>query len=96
MTLNQHYIWKNMKETVKEVISKCPNCQKNKRHTQKYGHIPIKMGETTPWETLCVDLIGPYEIKSKGKRSTTLLAVTMIDPFTGCFQIKISKWKDQI
>ena len=68
----------------------------NKRYTQKYGHIPTKKGEITPQETLCVDLVVPYEIKSKGRISTTLWAVTVIDPATGWFEIKDIKTKDHI
>ena len=31
----------------------------------KYGKLPAKQPEVTPWETLCMDLIGPYKIQSK-------------------------------
>jgi hypothetical protein len=43
-----------------------------------------------PWDRLCIDLIGPYEIKSnvKGVKIPPLKAVTMIDPATGWFKIK--------
>ena len=34
---------------------------------QKYGKLPPKQAETNPWDTLCVDLIGPYTIPRKGK-----------------------------
>ena len=37
-------------------------CQKYKRTYQKYGHLPEKEAEGQPWEKLCVDLIGPYNI----------------------------------
>ena len=32
---------------------------------KKYGHLPPKKAETTPWKRVNVDLIGPYTIKSK-------------------------------
>ena len=43
-----------------------------------------------PWDRLCVDLIGPYNIKSnvKGIKIPPLKCVTMIDPATGWFEIK--------
>ena len=75
---------------------------------RKHGHLPAKTAEVTPWETLCVDLIGPNAIKSpptlkeqKEKKHPTkierkpliLKAVTMIDPATGWF--KIAKCDDK-
>jgi hypothetical protein len=43
-----------------------------------------------PWDRLCIDLIGPYEIKSKvkGVKIPPLKAITMINPATGWFEIK--------
>ncbi len=43
----------------------CPTCQKTKKSTKQCGHLPEKQAEATPWEKLCVDLIGPYHIKMK-------------------------------
>ena len=69
-------------------VKTCPTCQKTKHSTRKYGHLPPKDPEATPWETLCVDLIGPYEIPIKGTNDTAVLwAVTMIDPATGWFEM---------
>ncbi len=39
------------------------------------------------WETVCIDLIGPYTI-GKGKKEAILHCLTMIDPATGWFEIK--------
>ena len=44
--------------------------------------------EAELWEKLCVDLIGPYKIKRRGKETLTLWCVTMIDPATGWFEMK--------
>ena len=43
------------------------NMSKQKRHTQKYGYLTLKDLENNPWETLCVDLIGPYGFYTKEK-----------------------------
>ena len=45
------------------------------------------MAEGTPWNKLCVDIIGPYKIRRKGKGSFILKYVTMIDPVTGWFEV---------
>jgi hypothetical protein len=50
--------------------------------------LPAKEAEVEPWEILCVDLIGPYQMKRKGKSTLELWCVTMIDPATSWFEIK--------
>ena len=73
---------------VHSVCTKCDICQRTKRTKKKYGHLPPKEAETVPWDTLCVDLIGPYNIKRKNRKEPlTLWALTMIDPATGWFEI---------
>jgi hypothetical protein len=60
-----------------------------------------------PWETVCIDLIGPYTIgKVKCNKDGKVIsdtcaylhAMTMIDPTTGWFEIiEIpNKWADKI
>ena len=79
-TIKQHFTWKKAKETISEIISKCPTCQRTKKSTKKYGHLPPKEAEINPWEKLCVDMIGPYTIKNSDTgESLTLQCVTMID-----------------
>jgi hypothetical protein len=59
----------------------------NKRHSQKYGHVPPKLVITTPWEPLCVDLIGPYTLNSKDGSSIDFMCLTMINPATSWFEM---------
>ena len=87
LTIRQHYWWNNLRDNVIDVCRKCDSCQRSKAKTIKYGHLPAKNAETVPWETLCVDLIGPYTIKRKGKSPLTLYCLTMIDPATSWFEI---------
>jgi hypothetical protein len=96
LTIAHHYTWKGMRKTVKHVCSRCDSCQHNKRRHPKLGKLNPKDPEVVPWQTVCIDLIGPYpigEIKKdkKGKvisdTLTTLHAMTMVDPATGWFEI---------
>jgi transposase InsO family protein len=66
----------------------CPLCQRNKRRQKKYGSLPPKIAEATPWDKLCVNLIGPYKIRRKGNKDLICRCVTMIDPATGWFEIQ--------
>ncbi len=92
-TIRQHLTWSGLKTDVIKCVRKCPNCQKGKKQKKKYGHVPPKLAESQPWEHLCVDMIGPYQIRRKGKKTLRLQAITMIDPATGWFEIVESKTK---
>jgi hypothetical protein len=52
-----------------------------------YGHLPPKEAEAEIWDKMCVDLIGPYKIRRKGKPDLVCKCVTMIDPASGWFEI---------
>lgn len=65
----------------------CDTCQRFKKQKVKYGKLPPKKAEGTPWQLLCMDLIGPYTVTLKKNKETTLSAMTFIDPATGWFEI---------
>jgi Integrase zinc binding domain len=68
-TISQHLTWKNLRKTVHAVCTKCNICQRTKRTKKKYGHLPPKEAKTVPWDTLCVDLIGLYNINVKTRKN---------------------------
>jgi hypothetical protein len=86
-TLRQAMYWKGMRTTIRSHVKKCHSCQVNKRRQHKYGKLPTKLAITTPWEAVCVDLIGPYTLKGKDKTQIDFMCVTMIDPATSWFEI---------
>jgi len=66
----------------------CKSCQVNKKRTQKYGHLlPSRIIIRTPWEALCVDLVGPYTLIGKDGSSIDFMALTMIDPASSWFEV---------
>jgi len=95
-TIRQHFYWKNMRDDVIRVCKTCDTCQRTKKNTGNInlGHLPEKVAEAEPWEILCVDLIGPYTFKRKGKKPYTLFCLTMIDPATGWFEMAEIKNKE--
>jgi hypothetical protein len=58
----------------------------NKKERKKYGLLPSKVAESDPWVMGCVDLVGPFTVKTPSK-TQSLMALTMIDPATGWFEI---------
>jgi hypothetical protein len=77
-----------MSDHITNYVKICPVCQRNKRQQKKNGLLPPKEAEATPWDKLCVDLIGPYKIRRKGKDNFICKCVTMIDPATGWLEIQ--------
>ncbi|KAL7507541.1 hypothetical protein ACHAXN_004708 [Cyclotella atomus] len=57
--------WKGMRRSVCAHVKKCHKCQVNKRSKHKFAKLPTKLVVTKPWNTLCVNLIGPYILKEK-------------------------------
>ncbi len=86
-TMRSVMYWKGMRTTIRRHVKSCRSCQVNKRHSQKYGHLPPKLVITTPWRALCVDLIGPYTLKGKDGSSIDFMCLTMINPATSWFEI---------
>jgi len=76
-----------MRDQITNYVKACPICQKNKRKVKKYSHLPPKEAEAILWDKMCIDLIGPYKIRRKGKEPLICRCVTMIDPATGSFEI---------
>ena len=76
-----------MRDQITKYVQACPTCQKNKRKQKMYGHLPPKEAEAEIWDKMCVDLIGPYKIRRKGKPDLVCKCVTMIDPASGWFEL---------
>jgi hypothetical protein len=85
--MNAAIYWKGMQTTVQSIRKSCKSCQVNKRGTLKYGHLPSRIVMSTPWEALCVDLVGPYTLKGKDGSAIDFMALTMIDSASSWFKI---------
>ena len=95
-TLQQVCVWNGMVNQSRQYCRQCPQCQKFKKRSTKYGHLAPKEAETLePWHTVCVDLIGTYSVKANVRQpdgsikvgDLSLLCMTFIDPATGWFEI---------
>ncbi len=80
-------ILERYEKTIRSKTKSCKTCQVNKKRTQKYGHLPPKIIISTPWEALCVDLVGPYTLKGKDSLSIDFMALTMINPASSWFEV---------
>ena len=79
--------WKWMRNTIRFITKSCKSCQVNKKRTWKNRNIPSKIVISTPWEALCVDLVGPYTLNGKYGSSIDFMALTMINPTFSWFEV---------
>jgi hypothetical protein len=85
-TMRSMMYCKGMHATIQRYVKTCKSCQVNKRHSQKYGHLPPILVIMTPWKALSVHLIGPYTLKGKDGLNIDFMCLTMIDPATSWFK----------
>ena len=86
-TIKAVMYWTGMRDTVRKHVKTCRSCQVNKKQNAKYGKLPTKLVVLKPWETLCVDLIGPYTLRGKDGTEIDFMCLTMIDPASSWFEI---------
>ena len=60
----QTLYWEKMEDEIRQFVKQCPTCQrlKKKKKKKKYGKLPPKNVELIPWDTVCIDLVGPYTV----------------------------------
>ena len=80
-TISQHFHWKGIKADFNDHVKKRSTCQLSKRTNKHYGLIPISTPETDPWNTVQVDMIGPWTLK-RNSIHLEFKALTMIEPVT--------------
>jgi hypothetical protein len=95
-TLQEVCEWKGITTQAKQHAKRCKSCQKFKRRAARYGHVPpMNIAQLKPWDTVHIDLIGPYTKTVKQHQPGNnikevdlfLTCMTMIDPSTGWFEI---------
>ena len=95
-TLSTVCYWKGLTSQAKGFCKKCNKCQVSKKRKVRYGHLPPQnKGTLIPWETVHVDLIGPYTVKVNQEQpgqiikevELQLTCMTFLDPATGWFEI---------
>ena len=79
-TVRARFHSNNLQSACIETVNRCPRrCQLNKQSNKNYGHLPPRTAELFPWETVAVDLIGPWKI-NVNNIELEFHALTCIDP----------------
>jgi len=75
-----------MKNVVKDIVTKCDDCQRHKAAQRGYGHTAAREALMPPWREVAVDLIGPWEL-SIGGHVMSFQALTIIDTVTNLVEL---------
>ena len=76
-TLQKHYFWEGMWKDVKAFCDACDVCLQKKKSKMDHG-IPANIEIGGPWETIALDIVGPYNESSSGNK----FLLVAIDMFT--------------
>ena len=85
-TIRATMTWPGLTKDVQAHCKKCKLCQIHKKNRKQYGKLPAKVAEATPWQIVCIDLVGPWSVKTPSGIKK-LSAFTAIDPATSWFEI---------
>ena len=66
--IRQYLYRPDIRDAIQKEVTNCDTCQRTKWLIKKYGKLPAKFTEEIIWNKLCVDLVGPYDIREKGKK----------------------------
>ncbi len=75
--------WKVMRHTIRRNIKSCQSCQINKRHSQKYGHVPPKLVQ----QLFGKRYVLTSQVPTVYGLSIHFMCLTMINPATSWFEI---------
>jgi Integrase zinc binding domain len=68
-TIRSHLVWPELSKDVEKHIKSCHQCQRCKNPRKKYGHFALKGIYQNPWDTICVNLIGPTRLQQSMRKS---------------------------
>ena len=76
-----------MEVEIRQFVKQCPTCQRFKKKKKKNSKLSPKNVELIPWDTVCIDLVGPYTVTDQKGNDRILNAMTFVDPAAGWFEI---------
>ena len=86
-TLASTMYWEGMEKDINTYVKNVPFVKNIKRNIKSTANYHPKNSTMIPWDTVCVDLVGPHTVTDHTGTDRTLMAMTFIDPATGWFEI---------
>lgn len=86
--------WKGMQSDVENYVKSCHICKSSKNEKPKFGKLPLSFPTVVPWESVAIDLIGPFG--TNGEIQKYGYAVTIMDLATRWLEIAPIKDKSSV
>ena len=83
-TISRRFYHVGLKDKVEKM--QCATCQRNKQLGRGYGQLPERIARLMPWDTVAIDLIGPWRLTINGIE-ILFNALTCIDPVTNLTEL---------
>lgn len=83
-SLKSCYFWKGMFNQIRDYTKNCQECIESKISNRNFGKLPLAKPEISPFNTVCVDIIGPYNLPDRGEDK---FALTILDSATRWLEI---------
>jgi hypothetical protein len=91
-SIAMHFYCKHLLQKVNDFVKKCTGCIQGKRNVPKYGKLPPALNTIyQPWETIQVDLFGPWKFVDANNKERKIHAISIIDPATRWIELHMLK-----
>ena len=81
--ISQHYSWPGMWSDIDNYCKSCLACIQKLKHRMAHG-IPANLPFGKPWETICMDIVGPFKKTKLGN----MYYILAIDTFTENIEVR--------
>ena len=81
-TITTVLYYRGLKEKVIDFVKYCDTCQRSKNPGMSNVELPPRNATELPWETVAVDLIGPWTVDIPNLGAVSFRALTIIDVCT--------------
>lgn len=92
-SLKSCYFWRGMFIHIRTYTKNCQECVETKVSNRNFGKLPLAKPEIIPFNTVCIDVIGPYNLPERGEEK---YALTILDPVSRWLEIVPLRSKSSI
>ena len=86
--MSLHFFHDELRERIYNLVSHCDACQRYKQPQNQYGELPERVVDGIPWNTVAVDTIGPWTLRTPWSNGELKFhALTIIDQVTNYCEI---------
>ena len=89
--VREHFYWPRMRDDVRRAVANCAACLLTKASRPIAKGVLQPRQPTAPWDTVAIDMMGPYPRTSRGKRFI-LVATDLMSVGLKCSPCRLQKY----